>query len=95
MSVGIALLVLVLGIWGGWKYSQNERINQANLYHLARAKLNNPILSPEERVFPDFSLSRLLNSVFDPIAGSSICILTDFEDPKTEMLNYHFLEKEA
>ena len=55
---------------------------------------SNVILSPEERVFPDFSLSRLLNSVFDPIAGSSICILTDFEDPKTEMLNYHFLEND-
>lgn len=55
---------------------------------------SNVILSPEERVFPDFSLSRLLNSVFDPIAGSSICILTDFENPNTEMLNYHFLENE-
>ena len=50
MSLGIVLLVLVLGIWGGWKYLQNERINQANLYHLARAKLNNPTLSPEERL---------------------------------------------
>ena len=50
MSVGIALLVLVVGIWGGWKYSQNERINQANLYHLALTKLNNPNLSPDERL---------------------------------------------
>ena len=54
----------------------------------------NIILSPEERIFPDFSLSRLLNSVFDPISGSSICILTDFDDPKKEMSNYHFLENE-
>ena len=52
----------------------------------------NIILSPEDRVFPQFSLSRLLNTVFDPIAGSKICILTDFEDPKTEIFNYKFLE---
>ena len=50
ISAGIALVVLILGIWGGWKYVQNERISQANLYHLARAKLNNLALSPEERL---------------------------------------------
>ena len=50
ISAGIALVVLILGIWGGWKYLQNERISQANLYHLARANLNNPALSPEERL---------------------------------------------
>jgi predicted negative regulator of RcsB-dependent stress response len=50
VSTGVAFVVLILGIWGGWKYVQNERINQANLYHLARAKLNNPALLPEERL---------------------------------------------
>jgi predicted negative regulator of RcsB-dependent stress response len=45
ISAVIALVVLILGIWGGWKYLQNERITQANLYHLARANLNNPILT--------------------------------------------------
>ena len=50
ISAGIALVVLILGIWGGWKYVQEENIIQANLYHLARAKLNNPALSPKERL---------------------------------------------
>ena len=53
---------------------------------------SNIILSPEDRVFPSFSLSNLLTTVFDPISGSNICILTDFEDPKTEMLNFQFLK---
>ena len=55
---------------------------------------SNIILSPEDRVFPSFSLSNLLTTVFDPISGSNICILTDFEDPKTEMLNFQFLKNE-
>ena len=76
MSVGIALLVLVLGIWGGWKYSQNERINQANLYHLARAKLNNPILSPEERLSDGVAaLQEFVNSA----SGSSLVVLAMME----------------
>ena len=50
ISAGIALVISILGVWGGWKYLQNERISQANLYHLARAELNNPALSPEERL---------------------------------------------
>ena len=54
----------------------------------------NIILSPEDRVFPSFSLSNLLTTVFDPISGSNICILTDFEDPKTEMLNFQFLKNQ-
>ena len=55
---------------------------------------SNIILSPEDRVFPSFSLSNLLTTVFDPISGSNICILTDFDDPKTEMLNFQFLKNE-
>ena len=55
---------------------------------------SNIILSPEDRVFPSFSLSNLLTTVFDPISGSNICILTDFEDPKTEMLNFQFLKNQ-
>ena len=54
----------------------------------------NIILSPEDRVFPSFSLSNLLTTVFEPISGSNICILTDFEDPKTEMLNFQFLKNQ-
>ena len=76
MSMGIALLVLVLGIWGGWKYSQNERINQANLYHLARAKLNNPILSPAERLSEGVAaLQEFVNSA----SGSSLAVLAMME----------------
>ena len=47
-SVAI-IFVLILAIWGGWKYVQNERVHQANQYHLARATLNNSALSEEER----------------------------------------------
>ncbi len=76
MSVGIALLVLVLGIWGGWKYSQNERINQANLYHLASAELNNPTLSPEERLSEGVAaLQEFVNSA----SGSSLVVLAMME----------------
>ena len=50
ISASIAVVVLILVIWGGWKYEQNERISQANLYHLARSKLNNPALPMEQRL---------------------------------------------
>ena len=39
ISAAVAVVVLILAIWGGWKYVQNERINQANQYHIARAML--------------------------------------------------------
>ena len=50
ISVAATVVVLILGIWGGWQYLQNERINQANLFHIAQAKLTNPALSEEERL---------------------------------------------
>jgi len=53
---------------------------------------SNIILNPEDRKFPDFSLTRLLSSVFDPTEGCRICILTDFEDPSKEMKGFKFLQ---
>jgi len=52
------------------------------------------ILDPSKREFPEFSLSRLLSSVFDPVEGCRICILTDLED-LDQMKGYAFLENEA
>jgi aminopeptidase len=43
------------------------------------------------RMFPPFSLSRLLKTVFAPNAGERICILIDLEDPR-EMEGFRFLQ---
>ena len=50
ISIAVSVVVIILGTWGGWKYMQSERINQANLFHIARSKINNPALSNEERL---------------------------------------------
>ena len=47
ISAALAVVVIILGILGGWKYVESERINQANLFHIARSKLSNPALSQE------------------------------------------------
>ena len=63
-SAAVAIVVLILAIWGGWKYLKNERINEANQYQTARAILNNPALSEEERLtkgitaLRDFAMSK-------------------------------------
>ena len=44
------MVVIILGSWGGWKYVQSERVNHANLFHIARSKISNPTLSNEERL---------------------------------------------
>ena len=49
ISVAVSVVVIILGIWGGWKYVQSERVNQANLFHIARSKIISPTLSREER----------------------------------------------
>ena len=46
----VSVVVIILGTWGGWKYVQSERINQANLLHIARSKINNAALSNKERL---------------------------------------------
>jgi len=40
--------------------------------------------------FPPFSLSRLLNTVFQPDGGEKICVLIDLPDPR-EIFDFHFL----
>ncbi len=40
-----------------------------------------PVLDPAARTFPEFSLSRLLQTVFEPTQGMRVCILIDLEDP--------------
>lgn len=44
--------------------------------------------------FPDFSLSRLLGTVFEPTQGCRVCILIDLED-ETLMKDYAFLDQEG
>jgi len=40
-----------------------------------------PILTPSgQRNYPDFSLTRLLDTVFEPTQGCRVCILIDLED---------------
>jgi len=39
-------------------------------------------MEPPNRAFPEFSLSRLLRTVFEPETGSRIAILIDLEDPQ-------------
>ena len=58
ISAAVAVVALILAIWGGWKYVQNERINQANQYHIARAMLTNPALSEDERLTEGISALR-------------------------------------
>ena len=50
------------------------------------------ILNPEDRKFPEFSLTKLLDSVFDPIEGCRVCIITDFEEPSKEIRDFKFLQ---
>ena len=43
------------------------------------------------RIFPPFSLTRLLKTTFEPKAGQKICILIDLENPN-DIVNFKFLE---
>jgi len=52
------------------------------------------IFDPEKRKFPEFSLARLLGTVFDPTEGCRICILTDLEDMGL-MKDFGFLQAEG
>jgi hypothetical protein len=49
-------------------------------------------MNPASRQFPPFSLSRLLQTVFQPKGGERVCILIDLEDPRA-MEGFRFLEK--
>ncbi|HRQ88222.1 MAG TPA: hypothetical protein PLA50_05455 [Bacteroidia bacterium] len=48
------------------------------------------ILHPERRVFPEFSLERLLGTVFAPTEGCRVCVLIDLEDLSL-MQGYRFV----
>lgn len=52
------------------------------------------ILNPEMREFPEFSLTRLLGTVFRPTEGCRICLLIDLEDLGL-MKGYGFLNAEG
>ena len=39
------------------------------------------ILDPAKRIYPEFSLNRLLGTVFAPEGGEKVAILIDLEDP--------------
>ena len=43
------------------------------------------------RKFPPFSLTRLLQSTFEPAAGQKVCVLIDLDDPR-DMVGFKFLE---
>lgn len=53
---------------------------------------NDIILNPEKREFPEFSLERLLGTVFEPTAGAKVCVLIDLEDTSL-MKGYAFLNE--
>lgn len=52
------------------------------------------VLNPEMREFPEFSLTRLLGTVFEPTEGCRICLLIDLEDMSL-MKGYGFLQAEG
>jgi len=60
------------------------------------AYLEKEILTdPAQREFPEFSLTRLLNTVFEPTEGCRVCILTDFDDPQSMMKGHAYLNAEG
>ncbi|GAA5496889.1 hypothetical protein Rhal01_03077 [Rubritalea halochordaticola] len=52
------------------------------------------MLNPETRKFPEFSVVKLMNTVFEPTQGCKVCILTDFDEPQKWMKGFAFLENE-
>lgn len=48
----------------------------------------------QELTFPPFSLSRLLQTVFQPEKGSRVCVMIDLDDPK-QMKDFEFLKDPA
>lgn len=50
------------------------------------------MLNPETRQFPEFSVVKLMRTVFEPTEGCKVCILTDFDEPQKWMKDFAFLE---
>lgn len=55
---------------------------------------NEVILNPEKREFPEFSLERLLGTVFAPTEGCRVCLLIDLDDLSL-MKGFGFLDAEG
>lgn len=53
------------------------------------------ILDPSRRQFPEFSLTRLLGTVFEPTHECRVCILTDFRDPANLMKDHAYLRSDG
>jgi len=53
------------------------------------------LLHPENRQFPKFDLSRLLNTVFTPTDGCSVCVLIDFDEPAELIKDFAFLKQDG
>ena len=53
------------------------------------------LADPSKRKFDEFSLSRLLGTVFEPTEGCKVCILTDFDDPAVMMKDYAYLKEDG
>lgn len=49
------------------------------------------MLHPENRQFPEFDVVRLLHTVFEPTQGCKVCILIDFDEPRSFIKDFHFL----
>ncbi|WAC20384.1 hypothetical protein OVA24_03200 [Luteolibacter sp. SL250] len=52
------------------------------------------LLHPENRKFPPFNLTRLLDTVFTPTEGCRVCILIDFDEPAGLIKDFAFLNEE-
>ena len=53
------------------------------------------LLHPENRIFPKFSLVKLLGTVFAPTRGCRVCILIDFNEPASLIKDFAFLNHEG
>ncbi len=63
------------------------------LYKAKRTYYNrhNMILNPSQRTFPPFSITRLLDTVFEPEGGERVAILIDLEEP-SQIKDFAFLK---
>jgi aminopeptidase len=52
------------------------------------------VADAKERVFPPFSLARLLGTVFEPTLGCRVCVMIDLDDPANDMKDYAFLKND-
>lgn len=53
------------------------------------------LLNPESRQFPAFDLTKLLSTVFNPVQGSKVCVLIDFDEPAELIKDFAFLQQDG